>query len=53
VAKSDDPLGELAQMLANGDLTPPIGGVFSLDNVVDAMEALASGTVAGKIVLTT
>ena len=52
VTKSDDPLGELAQLLADGALTPPIGGVFSLESVVDAMEALASGSVVGKIVLT-
>ena len=50
--KSDDPLGELARMLEDGDLTPPIAGVFSMDNVVEAMEALASGTLQGKIVIT-
>lgn len=52
VEKSDDPLGELARLLADGKLTPPIGGVFALDAAVDAMEALAAGDVAGKIVLT-
>lgn len=50
--RSDDPLSELAQMLASGSLTPPIGAVYSLDNAVEAMEALASGIVPGKIVLT-
>jgi NADPH:quinone reductase-like Zn-dependent oxidoreductase len=44
-------LGELAGLIANGELEVPIAATFPLDQVRDAYRRLAEGHILGKIVL--
>ena len=44
-------LGELAALIASGQLELPIAGVYPLDQVQDAYRRLAQGHIRGKIVL--
>jgi NADPH:quinone reductase-like Zn-dependent oxidoreductase len=44
-------LGELAQLIAAGDLEVPIAATFPLGDVRDAFQLLEQGHTRGKIVL--
>jgi len=44
-------LGELAQLIAAGDLEVPIAATFPLGDVRDAFQLLERGHTRGKIVL--
>ncbi|MBE7189006.1 NADP-dependent oxidoreductase [Jatrophihabitans endophyticus] len=46
-------LGELAEQIADGEITIPIAATYPLDRVRDAYEELAAGHTRGKIVLLT
>ena len=46
--RNDD---ELFALLADGRVSPPLGAVFALDDVVSALELVAGGRVVGKVVL--
>lgn len=44
-------VAHLQSMLADGQLDPVIGGIFTLDKAIDAQRQLENGTITGKVVL--
>jgi NADPH:quinone reductase-like Zn-dependent oxidoreductase len=48
----EESLALLQRLLASGQLTPVIGHTFPLEQVAEALELLASGQAAGRILLT-
>ena len=51
VGASATTLGELAGLIANGELEVPIAATYPLDQVTEAFAELAKGHIRGKIVL--